>query len=75
MPNRAASSASSLIDQSGFVALAQLEQLSGLAQAARVIAGLVTVLQQGNAAIECRFNVGKKFPAQQLAVGNGIQAT
>ena len=62
-------------DQLGLVAFAQIAQGFGLAQAAGLVAALVAVLQQGDAAFQRRLHVRKKFTGQQLAVGNGVQAT
>ncbi len=62
-------------DQPGLVAFAELEQFGRFAQTAGLVTVLVAVLQQRHAAVQCRFDVRQKFSGQQLAVGDGIQAT
>ncbi|MCY1447046.1 hypothetical protein D9M71_636480 [compost metagenome] len=62
-------------DQSGLVAFTQIAQGLGLAQSTGFIAALVAILQQGDAAFQRRLHVRKEFTGQQLAVGNGVQAT
>eukprot|EP01034_Spumella_vulgaris_P045036 gene45036-56059_t len=62
-------------DQSGLVAIAQIAQGFGFTQTTGLIAALVAVLQQGDATFQRRLHVQKKFTGQQLAVGNGVQAT
>ncbi|MNH41436.1 hypothetical protein D3C79_1029350 [compost metagenome] len=61
-------------DQLGLVACAQVGQGLGFAQAAGLVLALVTVLQQGHAAFQGRFDIGQKLAGQQLAVSDGIQA-
>ncbi|MNW09926.1 hypothetical protein D3C71_2070340 [compost metagenome] len=62
-------------DQLGLIAVAQIAQGFGFAQASGLIAALVAVLQQGDAAFQRRLHVLKQFTGQQLAVGNSVQAT
>jgi hypothetical protein len=62
-------------DQLRLVALAQIAQGFGLAQAAGLVAAFVAVLQQGDAAFQRRLHVRQKLAGQQLAVGDGVQAT
>ncbi len=61
-------------DQLGAVALAQLHQCFGLAQAAGGVVTLVAVLQQAHAAFQRRFDMGQETAGEQLAVGNRVQA-
>ncbi|MNU11703.1 hypothetical protein D3C72_2597650 [compost metagenome] len=51
-------------DQLGLVAPAQIMQCLRLAQSAGVVAALVAVLQQGDAAIQRGLHVLKEFPGQ-----------
>ncbi|MNE20207.1 hypothetical protein D3C81_1546350 [compost metagenome] len=61
-------------DQLSVVACTQLGQGLRFAQPAGLVLALVTVLQQGHAAFEGRFDIGQKLAGQQLAVSDGIQA-
>ncbi|MNQ98506.1 hypothetical protein D3C85_1142000 [compost metagenome] len=62
-------------DQLSLVAFAQAAQGFGLAQAAGLVTALVAVLQQGDATVERGLDVREKLAGQQLAIGDGIQAT
>ncbi|MOA62317.1 hypothetical protein D3C78_1877030 [compost metagenome] len=62
-------------DQLSLVAFAQIAQGFGLSQAAGLVAALVAVLQQGDAAFQRGFHVRQEFTGQQLAIGNGVKAT
>ncbi|MCY1250250.1 hypothetical protein D9M72_638670 [compost metagenome] len=62
-------------DQSGLVAVTQIAQGLGLAQSTGFVTALVAVLQQGDAAFQRRLHVLEQLTLQQMAVGNGVQAT
>ncbi|MCY1407646.1 hypothetical protein D9M71_229520 [compost metagenome] len=63
-----------VVDQQlGAVALAELLQPFGFAQAARRVVTFVAVLQQANAAFQGRLDMGQETAGEQLAVGDGIQ--
>ena len=62
-------------DQLSTVAGAELLQRIGLAQPPCLVAGLVSILQQAGAALQCRLDIGQQAAiGQQLAVGDGVQA-
>ncbi len=61
-------------DQLSLVARAQFIELFGFTQAPCLVAAFVAVLQQGDATVQRRLDVGEEFAGQQLAVGNGVKA-
>ena len=60
-------------EQLGAVALAELHQPFGFAQAARGVVAFVAILQQAHAAFQCRLDMGQETAGEQLAVGDGVQ--